>query len=120
MEPTILDPKAITRLKSMLGMKTAEMLPKLIEELRQQATALIEQAPQMIEQGKNDELRRATHTLKSNALNFGANVLAGLCQEAENLAKAGQLTDLAGYPARIEAEWQKIHPALANLQEQKE
>ena len=58
------------------------------------------------------EVRRAAHTLKSNAATFGAEALAEICAELEQQAQDG---DLAGAPEladRIEAEYELVAQAL--------
>jgi len=95
----------------MLGKKAAVMLPKLIDDFFRDAVRMQEQARQAMEQGKSEDLRRAVHTLKSNAKNFGAVTLAKLCQEAENTAKSGS-TDVSDLLHRIETEYPKVRAAL--------
>ena len=114
-EPSVLDPNAMKRLESMLGKKASALLPKLIDDFFKEAVKLQEQARQTLEQGKSEDLRRAVHTLKSNAKNFGAMVLAELCQEVESLAKAGTSEGVAELLTKIETEYPKVRAALENV-----
>ncbi|MGE0084433.1 MAG: response regulator [Desulfococcaceae bacterium] len=106
-----LDPAALKNLSAMLGKKAAVMLPKLIDDFFRDAVKMQEQARQAMEQGKTEDLRRAVHTLKSNAKNFGATVLAQLCQKAENIAKSGSC-DVSALLSQIETEYPKVRAAL--------
>jgi len=110
-QPAELDPQALKNLKAMLGKKAAVMLPKLIDDFFRDAVRMQKEARQAMEQGKAEELRRTVHTLKSNAKNFGANALAQLCQEAENIAKTGSC-DVSDLLSQIESEYPKVRAAL--------
>ncbi len=110
-QPAELDPQALKNLKAMLGKKAAVMLPKLIDDFFRDAVRMQEEARQAMEQGKTEDLRRAVHTLKSNAKNFGATVLAQLCQESENIAKTGSC-DVSDLLHQIETEYPKVRAAL--------
>jgi len=110
-QPAELDPQALKNLSAILGKKAAVMLPKFIDDFFKDAVKMQEQARQAMEQGKTEDLRRAVHTLKSNAKNFGAVTLAKLCQEAENIAKTGS-ADVSGLLQQIETEYPKVRAAL--------
>ena len=110
--PAELDPQALKNLKAMLGKKAAVMLPKLIDDFFRDAVKMQEQARQAMEQGKTEDLRRAVHTLKSNAKNFGATALAQLCQETESIAKTGS-NDVSCLLDQIKSEYPKVRAALA-------
>ncbi|MBF0379196.1 MAG: response regulator [Desulfamplus sp.] len=112
--PANLDQSALKRLNAMLGKKAAIMLPKLIEDFFKDAVKMQQQARQSMEQGRHEELRRAVHTLKSNAKNFGAATLAELCQESENIAKSGS-TNVSDILDKIESEFSRVKLALENI-----
>ena len=59
-----------------------------------------------------EALRRAAHTLKSNARNFGATTLGELCQELESQAKHGELEGAEDLLERIEQEYKQVRTAL--------
>ncbi len=58
-------------------------------------------------------LARAAHTLKSSSAQVGALLLSGLCKDLEALARAGRLEGLEHLVARIAAELEDVHEALA-------
>jgi HPt (histidine-containing phosphotransfer) domain-containing protein len=64
------------------------------------APGLVATARAGLENGDPAEVRRAAHTLKSNAATFGAHGLAESSRELEEAAKRGALDD---GPARVEA-----------------
>jgi PAS domain S-box-containing protein len=105
----ILDPAAIEQLRT-LG--DAAFLSELIDTFLADAPALVETLRRSLAEGDAEDLRRAAHTLKSNARTFGATSLAEACQELETAARAGALEDVAGLMGRVEARFAKARVAL--------
>ncbi|MGI8551942.1 MAG: Hpt domain-containing protein, partial [Dehalococcoidia bacterium] len=64
------------------------------------------------EEGESDVVRRAAHTLKSNAANFGALHLSELCKELEAKGKAGDLEGAAEQIEQIRIEYTSARNAL--------
>ena len=93
------------------------MLPVLIENFFKDAAKLQEDARRAFEEGKVEELRRATHTLKSNSKNFGATTLAKLCEELENQAKNGELEGSEDLLTQIKAEYETVWATLETFRE---
>ena len=65
-----------------------------------------------MDQGDSVTVRRAAHTLKSNAATFGLVELTPLCRELENRASAGDLTDAAGLVESIDQALTEARTAL--------
>jgi HPt (histidine-containing phosphotransfer) domain-containing protein len=84
----------------------------LIDSFFHDAVELQGKAQQALEQSRNEDLRRAAHTLKSNARNFGGSELARLCQELENRAKENNLQRVKELLASIAHEYAKVQVAL--------
>jgi GAF domain-containing protein/DNA-binding response OmpR family regulator len=63
----------------------------LIEQFVADAPRLVAAARAGLDAGDAEEVRRAAHTLKSNAATFGAHALAGRSRELEDAAKRGAL-----------------------------
>ena len=59
-----------------------------------------------------DDLQRAAHSLKSNSATFGALVLADICRQIEERAKAGEIEDLASSIETARAEYGRVQPVL--------
>ena len=116
--PAMLDPAALKRLYGMLGKRAATMLPEFIESFFKEAVNFQRDARQTLAQGQTEDLRRAAHTLKSNARNFGANTLGDLCQEVETRAKNGTCAGVAELLTQIETEYRGVQTALAELRQQ--
>ena len=65
---------------------------ELIDQFVTDSPALVAAARRGLEAGDADEVRRAAHTLKSNAATFGANELADRSSRLEAAARAGRST----------------------------
>ena len=63
------------------------------------------------------EVRRAAHTLKSNAATFGAHGLADRSRALEEAARAGVLEDGPAQIDAIDAELERVHAALRSAPE---
>src|SRR5439155_9938124 len=109
----VLDPGALERLRSMLSKAPPGALANLIDTFLAAAPKLLATMAQAIEARQLDELRRAAHSLKSNAASFGATELAEGCRELEELAKAMTFEGAAEQHARLVAELPAVEKALA-------
>lgn len=81
-----IDETALERLLSTIG-GDPEDLDELIEDFVSTTPALAAKLRAAAETGDTKALGIAAHTLKSNARDFGATALEGLCAELERLAK---------------------------------
>ncbi|HEY2965606.1 MAG TPA: GAF domain-containing protein [Actinomycetota bacterium] len=105
------DASVLDRLAESMGGDDA-FVAELIDQFVTDSPALVAAVRKGLEAGDADEVRRAAHTLKSNAATFGANELADRSNRLEAAAQAG---DLADGPARLEAideELGRVHAAL--------
>jgi len=102
----VLDPAALAQLRETAG--DASLLRELID-------AFLQNAPRLLGELSGDEaevVRRAAHTLRSNASTFGATALAGLCQRLEDRARAGELDGAGELARQIESEYEHAAAAL--------
>jgi GAF domain-containing protein/CheY-like chemotaxis protein/HPt (histidine-containing phosphotransfer) domain-containing protein len=99
-----IDSKVLTRLAEGTG-GDAEFVSELIEQFVADSPGLVAAARAGLEIGDAEEVRRAAHTLKSNAATFGAHALADRSRELEEAARRGALDD---GPARVEAMGQEL------------
>jgi HPt (histidine-containing phosphotransfer) domain-containing protein len=88
------------------------MLPALIEQFYRDADRLLGQARQASGQGRAEDLRIASHSLKSTSATFGAMRLSAVARELESLARGGRLDGVAEQIARAEAEFARAKTAL--------
>ena len=105
------DAAVLARLAESMGGDDA-FVAELIEQFVTDSPALVEAARRGLEEGDADEVRRAAHTLKSNAATFGANELADRSSRLETDAKAGALDDGLERIQAIDDELGHVHAAL--------
>ncbi|TMK59286.1 MAG: GAF domain-containing protein, partial [Actinobacteria bacterium] len=84
----------------------AGFVSDLIEQFVADTPDLVAAARAGLDAGDAEEVRRAAHTLKSNAATFGAHELAGRSRELEDAAKRGMLEDGS---ARVDAMARELH-----------
>jgi GAF domain-containing protein/CheY-like chemotaxis protein/HPt (histidine-containing phosphotransfer) domain-containing protein len=87
-----IDEKALTRLSEGTGGDEG-FVSELIGQFLTEAPGLAAAMRAGLDAGDADGVRRAAHTLKSNAATFGANELAAVCAALEDAAKRGELGD---------------------------
>jgi GAF domain-containing protein/DNA-binding response OmpR family regulator len=105
------DASVLDRLAESMGGDDA-FVTELIEQFVTDSPALVAAAWRGLEAGDADEVRRAAHTLKSNAATFGANELADRSSRLEAAAKAGGLDDGLAQIKAIDEELGRVHAAL--------
>jgi CheY-like chemotaxis protein len=114
-QSSAIDLAAFDRLRATLGKKADALLPGLIDNFFKDAQRLISAARQALDDNQPEALRRAAHTLKSNARNFGANTLGDVCQELESLAKDGATDGAADLIGKMETEYERARTELEAL-----
>jgi HPt (histidine-containing phosphotransfer) domain-containing protein len=82
------DNKIFEDLKQMSG---ADFIGELIDTFLEDGPNLIDQLKTASRSNDVESFRRAAHSLKSNAATFGAQELAALAKELEDLARANNL-----------------------------
>ena len=103
-----LDPDAIRALLDLLDGDD--------EALQELAQAMLDEAPERLAELRDPDpaqAGRAAHTLKSNALTFGATELAELARSIEAAAREGDVP--VELVERAEREWPRVRGALAAL-----
>ena len=94
-----LDPKALEQLLDVIG-GDREAFKDLVQSFLDDGPDLVRRLKQAVAANDADAMRRAAHTLKGSATDFGAVALAGLCREIEALGRAGEVPPAA---AKVEA-----------------
>jgi PAS domain S-box-containing protein len=114
----IFDPRAFDRLRVTLGKQAAVMLPALVEDFYQDAPKLMADARQALQAGKNQDLIRAAHTLKSNSATFGVMALSALARELEIQSRAGNLSAAPGLLNQMDEEFVQAKSALEAIRKE--
>jgi HPt (histidine-containing phosphotransfer) domain-containing protein len=105
------DPAVLERLAESMGGDDA-FVAELIEQFLADSPALVAAARKGLETGDAEEVRRAAHTLKSNAATMGANELADRSRRLEVAAKAGELDGGVAPIDAVVEELERVHAAL--------
>jgi PAS domain S-box-containing protein len=108
--PADLDPETLAQLRATAG--DGAFVVELADTFLREAPALVRTLRTALEGAEPAEVRRAAHTLKSNAHVFGATRLADLCAELEAMAKAETLADAAELVARVGGEYARVERDL--------
>jgi signal transduction histidine kinase/CheY-like chemotaxis protein len=111
----VLDAEALNRLMETYGGDT-EFIAVVLDSFSDEGPAMLEQLREGLASGDSETVRRAAHTLKSNAATFGATALAALCAELETHARTGALTDGREALQRIETVYLTVRTELDKWQ----
>jgi signal transduction histidine kinase/DNA-binding response OmpR family regulator len=111
----VLNQTALKQLQAMLGKRSAEMLPGLIQTYIKDSHALIQSARVSLEKRDANGLRIAAHTLKSTSANFGAMKVSAPSHELESLAKSSQFDGALALLDKIEIEQASAETALLQM-----
>jgi PAS domain S-box-containing protein len=102
------DREVLRGLSSSLGVGRDASVRELIDTFRSQATEMPSTLRIAVDRRDSEEVRRAAHTLKSNASTFGASTLAELSRELERAARADELEDERRLIDRIAQELDRV------------
>jgi len=90
----------------------AEMISDLIDTLMEDTPALMAELKDAIEAGEISLVHRHAHSLKSSNAQLGAHAFAAICQELENQAKEGELSNAPQLLQQLQQEQQRVALAL--------
>lgn len=109
--PAVLDRTALDELAEMTG-GDPEFLGELIDTFFADGADLLAAIGAAAASGDAVALRRAAHTLKSNARTFGAGALGEVCQTIEEQAATGELDGVDELVGRAQEEYPAVVAAL--------
>jgi CheY-like chemotaxis protein/nitrogen-specific signal transduction histidine kinase/HPt (histidine-containing phosphotransfer) domain-containing protein len=110
----VLDQKALDNLLEVIGGEQAA-LAELVECFLDEGPKLLARLQEASDTGDPESFRRAAHTMKSSARDFGAENLAELCRDLEDRGKAGQLEGVAELVVSVHDEYHKAEAALGDV-----
>lgn len=105
---------ALRRLLDVIG-GDRDDLSELVDDFLSGAPELVAQMSAAAAAADTEALRRAAHTLKSNAQDFGATRLAARCAALEGACREGPCPEAAASVAVIAEEEEKARRALGAL-----
>ncbi len=92
-----LDPHVLNELREEMG--GPEYFRELVEIFLREAPDLVANMQQAVARSDAAAMERAAHTLKSNSATFGAQDLARLCGDVEDIGRHGTID---GAPKKVE------------------
>ena len=107
-----IDLKTFEELKEMSG---GDFINELLDTFLDDAPKLIDQLKSALAASDTDAFRRAAHSLKSNAANFGAQHLSELAKELETLGKESRLAETGDRLGALETSYQAAAAELKGL-----
>jgi CheY-like chemotaxis protein len=111
---SVLDRAALISLQDTLGGDFSN-LALLIQSFLEDAPKLLEELRTYLNQGDAAGVRRISHSLKGNGLDFGAGAFAELCQKLEAEASAGSLETAGEMTVFIMEAYQKVEVELSTI-----
>jgi CheY-like chemotaxis protein len=105
-----IDPDAFARLRTTLG--TDDAVTDLVDLFLTESANLMSTIRSAVRNSNADELRRAAHTLRSNAATFGAETLATISGELELMGEQHAVTDTSDLVSRLETAYEQVRAAL--------
>jgi PAS domain S-box-containing protein len=95
-----------------LAGKLRGALPEIVNVFFENTSKLLATMRQAADQGDSDSLFHAAHTLKPTSATLGAIPLSTLCEELEQMGKAGSLEGAQEKVAEVETEYEHVKAAL--------
>ncbi|HSH03610.1 MAG TPA: response regulator [Anaerolineae bacterium] len=111
----IFEPRAVRDMRDTLGGAAVMMWPQLLAHFNEEMPQLIGTLYEALAKGDMERLYRTAHTLKSNAANFGAVVMAERAKTLEKMAHEGEVIDGEGLIVGIEAAYEEVAPILRGV-----
>jgi PAS domain S-box-containing protein len=112
----VIDERVLDQLRAMLSQAPPEVFANLLRQFLESAPVRIAEMERSVAAADAPVVRRAAHTLKSNAASFGAQRLAERCRQLEHQARDGSLADATAAIAEIRAAFAEASEALGTLQ----
>jgi HPt (histidine-containing phosphotransfer) domain-containing protein len=109
----VLDLAVVERLRRTVG---AGFLDELVSTFLEDSQDLVGTMRRALEGIDAASLRRAAHSLKSNAAGFGAMTLSALARDVETLAKSESLETAAPWVERLAGECERVARALREVE----
>jgi histidine phosphotransfer protein HptB len=110
-ESGVIDPSALNALLEATG-GDPDFLGEMIDVFLADAVELLAVMDEALVGGDTEALRRAAHSLKSNAATFGATRLLALARQLEDQGKSADLAGSPPFLAATRAEFASVEDAL--------
>lgn len=106
-----LNPEMLQELRSVMGSDFATLLQSFLTDSRQRIDAIAA----AIAAADAEALRRAAHSFKGSTSNMGAQRLAELCRQLEDIGRNGSIDGAAVLLAPLRVEFDSVQREIATL-----
>jgi two-component system sensor histidine kinase/response regulator len=107
-----LDPEPLRNIRSLQRSGKPDLLGTVIELYLSDCPGVMNALRAAIESGNGEQVRQYAHRMKSGSANLGANRMAGLCRELEQLGRSGATGAAMPLLQQAEAEFRRVVVAL--------
>jgi diguanylate cyclase (GGDEF)-like protein/PAS domain S-box-containing protein len=95
-----------------MGGDGAEALIELIQDFQRESSQFLDELHQGVDHGDAEHVRRASHSIKSSSMLFGALKVAEICKLIESEAVVGNLTAVASQLPQLDGSFQLVRAYL--------
>jgi HPt (histidine-containing phosphotransfer) domain-containing protein len=111
----LIDSRALDSIRSLQREGAPDILHKIIGVFLESTPNLLGELQHAIETGSGEDVYRLSHTLKSSSATVGAMQISAICREIETLARAGDLSEVAGQFQMLQTVYPQTELALAKI-----
>ena len=112
-EPAVINPLALDAIRALSTEQGELLLHRVLATYLQDTPRQIAALHQAVTQSDPSTIRKTAHSLKSSSANVGADTLAKLFKDLEQIARAGQTDGAADLIAQLEREFQSVRQSLS-------
>ena len=111
----VIDMNFIESITALQKSGTSNLLERIIDIYLIDAPNLLSGIQQALDEENADQVRQFAHSFKSSSANLGATILAGLCNQLEQIARSHSLDGAASLLVEIESSFIDVQQALNAL-----
>ena len=113
--PSFINPAALNAIRALNPGQGDALLRRVLEAFLQDTPRQLIALRAAAAGSDTDAIRKAAHSLKSSSANVGAEALAKMFRELEQLARAEQTEGAADLLAQLEREFQSVRQTLGHI-----
>ena len=110
-----LDPAVIESLRQLTPPGEPDVLKEVLQLFLEDVPGRIERLRAAWQAGNAVEVQRSAHSLKGSAGNIGASHLLAVCRQLDDRGKSGDLSNLPGLVASLDAEYDRVAAEIQQL-----
>ena len=115
MSQPVLDPAVVESLRQLTPPGEPDVLKEVLQLFLDDVPGRIERLRAAWQAGSAVEVQRCAHSLKGSAGNIGASHLLAVCRQLDDRGKSGDLSNLPGLVASLDAEYDRVAAEIQQL-----